>query len=198
MSFPAYAYVGRNNRGRLNPAEVLDSPGAGKPAWWQFGARRTLTEPRPFYHLVWPKDKKRGRMGRLKDIIQGKGPDIHLTMSANKHDYMTNRPLHGRWSGWETLDQRMRPGPSMWQGQYKLPAPCWVKNTSAFGRKPAMLYNFATRKFEKFHPSMWTDAIWQGPHKHDGWPDQHRDVFGHWWEDRNWDPSAPGQNMRSC
>ncbi|KAK3203277.1 hypothetical protein GRF29_112g746355 [Pseudopithomyces chartarum] len=194
MAHPSYINVGFSNYGRSGPPELLQTSKYRKPTWFQDGVRKRPKDGKPFYHLVWPKDKKMNMFGRLKDIIQGKGPDIHLAYSARKKDYATNRPLHGRWSGWEHLDRRMRPGPKMWAGQYELEGPFWVNNTSLGGRHPAMFYNFATRKYEPYHHKMWTDAIWQGPYEKI-MPDQYRTVRGTWRQDRNWNPSAPGQTV---
>ncbi|KAF2444918.1 hypothetical protein P171DRAFT_286172 [Karstenula rhodostoma CBS 690.94] len=186
---PGYSYKGFNgNRGKLAPAEYVRNYHTGVKGWEQGGVRRRKVKP--YYHLVWPKDKDRGNLGRFKDILQGKGPDIHLSISAQKHDYMVNRPLRGRWSNWERLDPRLS-GPNPWPGQYNaLKAPCWVGDASK-------KYNFHTRKYEDFHHGMWTDAIWQGPNKNSDWPDQYRDVYGVWRQDRHWQPRAPGQKMKN-
>lgn len=190
MPYPSYVNVGLYNRGRLKPAELLQVPGRTKPIWVQDGVNKRLKE-KPHYHLVWPRDRKTTMFGRLKDIIQGKGPDIHLSYSALKEDYSTNRPLHGRWSGWEYLDPRLQPGPNMWPGQYKFGGPPWVNNTKLLGRDPAMLYNFGTRKYERYHSNMCSGAVWQGPYMKFNLPDQYRTVRGSWKQDRNWIPSTP-------
>ncbi|KAF1978497.1 hypothetical protein BU23DRAFT_449678 [Bimuria novae-zelandiae CBS 107.79] len=160
-----------------------------RPAWFQCGAKRRVKHP--YYHLVWPKDKDRGKFGRLKDILQGKGPDIHLTMSAKRQDYDNNRPLHGNWTGWDYLDWRITglPGIPPWPGQFQFPGPSWAD------RKPWMKYNFKTRKYESLDPIMCTGAIWQGPRKNTDFPDQYRNVWGDWRQNNSWNPAGPGQDI---
>lgn len=183
---PQYISAGRRRDGRLDPAEYVDVPTIPR-GWYQAGARRKKVKP--YYHLIWPKDKDRGKLGRLKDILQGKGPDIHLSISAQKNDHLHNRQLRGRWSNWPGFDRRVS-GVNVWPGQFTLRDPFWVGDGST-------QYNFFTRKYEGFHPAMWSDAIWQGPHKNSQWPDQYRDVNGKWRQDDGWDPRRPGQNMRN-
>lgn len=184
---PYYIQVGPRNDGKFAPADYLHLPEMGIKGWYQEGVRRRKVKP--YYHLVWPKDKDRGNFGRLKDILQGKGPAIHLSISAQKNDHATNRPLHGRWTHWEDLDSRFDdPYNDDWPGQYSFKGPCWVSDGSK-------KYNFYTRKYEDYHPKMWTDAIWQGPHKNTKWPDQYRRVTGTWQQDINWKPYAPFQKM---
>lgn len=191
---PDYRRVGLNNDGRMPPAEVVQFSTKSKPVWFQGDAQRRVKKP--YYHLVWPKDKNRGMFGRLKDVLQNKGPDIYLSVSARKNEYSTNRPLHGRWSNWPLLDPRITGSISdLWPGQHKFSGPCWVSNSKVFGRDANKRYNFQTRKYEDEHPGMWTDAIWQGPHKDSNWPDQYRNRRGLWLQDDNWDPSFPGQDI---
>jgi hypothetical protein len=185
---PAYQRVGPFNTGRLPPADYLHEPGTGIKGWYQYGVRRKVKKP--YYHLVWPKDKDRGNLGRLKDILQGKGPDIHLSISAQKNDHMHNRPVHGIWSNWPHLDSRIS-GRYPFPGQHNFKkGPWWVGDSSK-------QYNFRTRKYEHYHRDMWTDAIWQGPHKNSKWPHQFRDDNGMWLQDKAWHPRAPGQKMKN-
>lgn len=165
------------------PAIFQYDPKYNIKGWTQGGVPRRKVKP--YYHLVWPKDKDRGKFGRLKDILQGKGPEMYLSIGAQKHDYAWNRPVKERWSGWH-LD---RSGDLyFWPGQASLKGPCWVGKQSKY-------YNFHTRKYEDWHPNMWTDAIWQGPRKESEWPHQIRNVDGMWFEEMSWDPLVPGQKM---
>ncbi|KAF9740235.1 hypothetical protein PMIN06_007039 [Paraphaeosphaeria minitans] len=182
---PHYNFHGPYNNGKLLPAVLRHYPNYGMKGWTQGGVFRT--EVKPYYHLVWPKDKDRGKLGRLKDILQGKGPDIHLSISAQKNDYMWNRPVKERWSGWRINRSGSLYG---WPGQKRLQGPPWVG-------KQTKLYDFCTRKYDDWHPDMWTDAIWQGPRKNSEWPHQIRDVSGMWYQNDSWNPFAPGQKMKN-
>ncbi|OAG08208.1 uncharacterized protein CC84DRAFT_562426 [Paraphaeosphaeria sporulosa] len=183
---PCYNLQGPYNNGKLLPAIFRSYPNYGMKGWTQGGVVRR--EVNPHYHLVWPKDKDRGKLGRFKDILQGKGPDIHLSISAQKNDYMWNRPVKEWWSGWRLNRSGSLYG---WKGQKYLKGPPWVGKQSRF-------YDFCTRRYEDWHPDMWTDAIWQGPRKNSNWPHQIRDVYGVWHEDDSWDAGAPGQKMKNC
>jgi hypothetical protein len=190
MAYPSqlpFWYSSRRpyHRGKLMPAIFNYDPKYNIKGWTQDGVPRRKVKGH--YHLVWPKDKDRGKFGRFKDIIQNKGPDIYLSIGAQKHDYTWNRPVKERWSGWH-LD---RSGSLYdWPGQFvhKELEPFWVGKQSKY-------YNFHTRKYEDWHPGMWTDAIWQGPGKNSDYAVQVRNVDGMWYKEQSWDPRVPGQKM---
>ncbi|KAF2205004.1 hypothetical protein GQ43DRAFT_363346 [Delitschia confertaspora ATCC 74209] len=149
------------------PAEYL--PGEG---WFQGGHRRRVKKPH--YHFVWPKDGKRGgTMGRWKDILGNKGPDIHVTISADKNDYMYNRQRKDRWAGWSIFDDEERPDGSL---KYK---PSWVRPF----RQPGKRYDFHTRKYGSPTYASWTGVRWQ-PEPNEGikYPSALRNYEGKWYE----------------
>ena len=65
--------------------------------WIQDGKKfRNVKSSKAF---IWPKDGRNGsKWGRMKDILQDKGPDIHIAISADKMDYMKNRQQKSGWS----------------------------------------------------------------------------------------------------
>ncbi|OCK85827.1 hypothetical protein K432DRAFT_286107 [Lepidopterella palustris CBS 459.81] len=144
------------------PAEFI--PGHG---WYQGGNRRHGVKPH--YAFIWPKDGKRGTtLGRWKDIIHGTGPDIHISISADKKDHMHNRQRRARWAKWTHLDDRGPDG--------ALRDPVWA-------RKPKR-YDFRTRKYCYPCSRTWTDARWgDEPNDHFPFPYAIRDTLGQWWQD---------------
>ena len=153
--------------------------------WLQDG--RILNKVKPSKAFVWPKDGKRGTTwGRFKDILQNKGPDIYLTLNAEKHDYMHNRPSRARWAGHTDLDDP-RPESSC-PLNYRKYAP-WVQ------RHSAVAYDFRTRKYLLPHQEMWTDVVWQPKGtawKGNVYPEAVRDNYGEWWQDFNYMPCELG------
>ncbi|KAF2473205.1 uncharacterized protein BDR25DRAFT_218203 [Lindgomyces ingoldianus] len=151
---------------RRRPAEYLTGVG-----WIQGGHKRRKLKP--YYHFVWPRDGKNGSTwGRWKDILKGQGPDIHVTISADKKDYMFNRQTKERWAGHTNLDDR---GPD---GALKYEPP-WTR--SARPGNNCRAYDFRTRKYCRPYDHMWTDALWQDePNGHFPYPHALRNVYGEW------------------
>ncbi|KAJ4316315.1 hypothetical protein N0V94_005524 [Neodidymelliopsis sp. IMI 364377] len=152
-------------------------------AWIQNGRKfRNIKSSKAF---IWPKDGRNGsKWGRMKDILQDKGPDIHVAISADKMDYMTNRQRRSRWSGWTCLDDR-NPDLALSSKKY---AP-WTNNAALGGRAPGLSYDFRTRKYVKADEGTWTDASWQQePNAQHTYPEAVRNFYGGWFQDRNYDP----------
>lgn len=95
----------------------------------------------------------------MKDILQDKGPDIHITLSANKMEYMNNRQTRSRWSDWTCIDDRDK-DLSMSSEKY---AP-WTHSFVLGGRSPGQSYDYRTRKYGHPDKYTWTDAKWQPEH----------------------------------
>ncbi|OAL00714.1 hypothetical protein IQ06DRAFT_348062 [Phaeosphaeriaceae sp. SRC1lsM3a] len=158
--------------------------------WIQDG--RILNKVKASKAFVWPKDGRRGTTwGRFKDILQNKGPDIYLTLNAEKHDYIHNRPSRARWAGHTNLDD---PSPeSSFPLNSRKYAP-WVRR-GMLGRHPEAAYDFRTRKYVQPHESMWTDAIWQprgSGNKGNPFPEAVRNIFGEWFQDSHYLPRELG------
>lgn len=158
MAFPFLAIDYPYRRG---PREYVEDIG------WinQHGHKKQIREP--YHHFVWPKDGKNGsKFGRFKDILTGKGPDIHIAISAEKGEYMHNRLRKSRWSRHTILDDR---DPDGSLSQKKTP---WIKS------RGDQAYDFRTRTYRSPYRHMWTDAIWNGARgKH---PSAYRNVYGDW------------------
>lgn len=152
-------------------------------AWIQDGKKfRNIKSSKAF---IWPKDGKNGsKWGRVKDILQDKGPDIHIAISADKMDYMRNRQHKSRWSGWTCLDDRdldLSMSPKKW-------AP-WTNNGALGGRAPGLSYDFRTRKYGKANKYTWTDAKWQPePNAQHMFPEALRSFSGNWYQDQHYVP----------
>jgi hypothetical protein len=126
---------------------------------------------KPHYHFIWPKDGKNGsKWGRTKDILTGKGPDIHVSISADKMDYMYNRPRKSTWAGWEDLDDRFYDN--------SLDSLPWTRKNREYAGKS---YDFYTRKYCRPTPFTWTDVQWKDKPDRWGLPAAVRDVDGEWW-----------------
>jgi hypothetical protein len=160
-AFPVYNYVDHPYRRR--PAEYAEGLG-----WIQGGAKRRNVKL--YKHFIWPKDGRNGSTwGRFKDILRNEGPDIHVSFSADKRDYMSNRPTRERWARHTNLDDRSHDGAL----KFELP---WI------GRKgTTKCYDFRTRKFVAPYKGMWTNALWPEEPNHDyTYPYAIRDVRGIW------------------
>ncbi|KAJ4334720.1 hypothetical protein N0V87_006629 [Didymella glomerata] len=152
-------------------------------AWVQDGNKfRGIKSHKAF---IWPKDGRNGsKWGRMKDILQDKGPDIHIAMSADKMDYMKNRQHKSRWADWTCLDNRDR-DVSMSSVKY---AP-WTHNGALGGRAPGLSYDFRTRKYGQANPKTWTDIKWQPePNGKHMFPEALRSFYGDWYQDNNYIP----------
>jgi hypothetical protein len=146
--------------------------------WQKNGLPHHVGVHKKHYHFVWPKDGKNGsKWGRFKDIMSGKGPDIHVTMGAKKMDYMHHRPRKPRWGLHYDLDDR---GPDC-----VMPSPFpWVNEVRENSNN---CYDFYTREFRHPYHGMWTDA-----HRHSKpgrpLPKALRDNLGNWWQDPDYVP----------
>ncbi|KAF2733091.1 hypothetical protein EJ04DRAFT_295073 [Polyplosphaeria fusca] len=142
--------------------------------WYQDGYKRRVKKP--YYHFIWPKDGRNGsKWGRLKDIMTGKGPDIHVTIGAGKNDHMFHRQRRDTWAGHMNLDDR---GPDC-----SLSAAPWTRKSRDYAANTA--YDYKTRKYRRRYDGMWTDAYWpEGNAKLDGYkyPYGFRDVDGNRWQ----------------
>jgi hypothetical protein len=149
--------------------------------------------------LVWPKDGRRSTTwGRFKDILQNKGPDMYLTINADKHDYMHNRPTRARWAGHTNIDDRALE--NSWTFNSRKYAP-WVGKTMLSGRRSDLNYDFRTRKYQVENAFTWTDATWHPePRKNKRnlnsypylYPEAVRDIYGEWYQNYNYMPQELG------
>lgn len=160
-----FAYYPTPHPWKPRPAEYV--PGHG---WYQNGQK--LHNIKPHYHFIWPKDGKRGgTLGRWRDILENKGPDIHVTISADKNDHMVNRQRKSRWANWIHLDDR-GPDGSLRQ------KPCWVRPF----RHPGKSYDFRTRTYRTPTPTTWTDGLWRPGADDYDLPHAIRRVDGQWFQ----------------
>jgi hypothetical protein len=176
----------------LFPPQHVDHPCRSRPAeykksgsdafgwypgcWHKDGELHNVHRHKKHYHFIWPKDGKNGtKWGRLKDIFSGEGPNIHVTVGAQKMDYMHHRQRRPIWGRHEDLDGR---------GQ-----DCEIDN---FWKDPTvekdLCYDFRTRKFRRPYNGMWTDARWQVKPGIRDWPKAYRDNSGEWWQDPQYVP----------
>ena len=96
--------------------------------------------------FVWPRDKPHNSIwGRWKDILTLKGPDVWVTRRGSDGPH---RPVWSNWRGpgWDNL------------GYKYVDEPDGPDLPLAIGRDPSKRFNFKTRRFERFHDGMWTDA----------------------------------------
>lgn len=162
--FTQYEGLPRKNR----PAEYVRGYG-----WIQEGQRGRLRK-KPHYCFIWPKDGRNGgKLGRMKDIATGKGPDIHVTVSAEKGDYMANRQRKASWARHINLDDRYDDRDS------RLKNP-WTKHPQRSGTR----YDFLQRKYRRPDENMMTDAIWHPgvSSKQFPYPACWRDIRGEWFQ----------------
>ena len=125
---------------------------------------------KPKYEWVWPKDGKRGsKLGRVADILQGKGPGVFISAYGDKRDKLWSRPSREQWSNWHHLD------PWHPQPNYFLP--------TNFHQNPFKSYDFHGRRYKYPQHHHWTDVRWPpGAKTKDRIPNSKRDVFGQWWQ----------------
>lgn len=136
--------------------------------------RRAFPTGKPSYAFVWPKDGKRGsKMGRLKDILQNTGPDIHLAIGAERNVRPYNWPTRGRWSRWTDMPQvHMDQGPD-----FALRAAPWVRPFREEDKK----YDFRTRTYKRPDRATWVDALWpEEPNSQYKVPRAYRCMRGNW------------------
>jgi hypothetical protein len=170
-----------------------------RPAKWCHDRRKWVQDGRILQNVkaskafVWPKDGRNdSTWGRFKDILQSKGPDMFVTMGAEKHDIMYNRPARADWAGWYL------PGDMRWDSSSPFSArkhAPWTSNGLLGGRKEALPYDFRTRQYAAPNRRTWTNAIWQPEprlNKSNPYPDALRDIAGRWFQDEHYVPHAFG------
>lgn len=166
-------------RPAIYPKQTWRRPGEYREGvgWIQDAHKRRVKKPH--YHFIWPKDGKNGsKMGRLRDIATGRGPDMHVTISADKMDYMANRQNRSRWARHTNLDDRGPDGIL----SYELP---WVRPHRR--HRPDLRYDFGTRTYRRADHSMMTDARWYDvPRKQFPYPRAWRDIYGDWTKHDPW------------
>ncbi|KAG9191616.1 hypothetical protein G6011_10350 [Alternaria panax] len=169
---------------RHHRAEYLRDHFNSPSVWYQDGRR--LRHVKTSKAFIWPKDGRNGsKLGRMRDILKGRGPDIFVAFGARSGDCVSNRPSRSQWSKHVDLDED--------QGTLDRPfnsaklAPWTEGGILSGGRTRNMAYDFRTRKYMKRHPGMWTDAIWQpDPYESGKWnafPEALRTTNGQWWQD---------------
>jgi hypothetical protein len=143
------------------------------PSGWYQGGRRLDGKVKRHYAFIWPKDGKRGTtMGRWKDLLQNKGPDIHVSIGADKGDHLYNRQRKPRWAEWTHMDPRGPDG--------ALPAARWTRKH----RRPGVSYDFKTRKYGRENGNTWTDVRWP-MEPNEGMPAYaYRDLNNRWWQNQ--------------
>ncbi|KAI4657135.1 uncharacterized protein J4E79_007751 [Alternaria viburni] len=158
--------------------------------WYQDG--RKLHNVKSSKAFIWPKDGRKGtKLGRFKDIFQGKGPDMFVTCAADPKDFMANRPSRAQWTRHTHLD-----GPHQLGFRASKFAPWTEGGMLSGGRSRKEAYDFRTRKYVKRYPRMWTDAVWQSePYKnreYNTFPEAIRYMDGIWWQDAQHLPANRG------
>jgi hypothetical protein len=193
MPFPDFpAFFEAEDGWRHRQAEyVRGQPGVSR-GWYQDG--RKLRNVKASKAFIWPKDGKRGSTwGRMKDVLQNKGPDIFVAFGARPTDCVSNRPTRSQWSRHNHLDDR---GKTFSFGSRKF-AP--FARAGLGSRSPQLSYDFRTRKYTRPYWDTWTDAIWQQePYKNRKWnsyPEAIRDVHGHWFQDSQHLPQFLGGDV---
>jgi hypothetical protein len=120
------------------------------------------------YCWIWPNDGKRqGTLGCVKDVVTGKGPDMHIGL--------LDRTWHlsrSRWSRWPEYDSER-----FWTDDALPPA-------SHADRKNKR-YDFRKRKYEDrpsafFNDVRWSDVRWCADRK-EPCPLEFRDAAGRWY-----------------
>ncbi|CAG5143680.1 uncharacterized protein ALTATR162_LOCUS1397 [Alternaria atra] len=176
---------------RHPPAQYIRGHALLPNGWYQ--DNRKLRHPKTFKAFVWPKDGRNGsKLGRMKDILKGEGPDIFVGCAADARDFMAKRPSRSQWSKHVHLDE----------GPFKLAfnptkfAPWTEGGILSDGRSRDMAYDFRTRKHVKWHAGMWSDAVWQpDPYTNRKWnifPEALRTAHGGWWQDNQHRPHVLG------
>ena len=190
MSFPPHSggpFFEVDQEYRHRPAEYCRK----QRGWFQDG--RKLRNVKASKAFVWPKDGRNGTSwGRFKDILQNKGPDMYLTLNADKHDYMHNRPTRAQWSGYRYLDDRGLDIAHPFTSKKHAP---WTRTGWLGGRTPGQSYDFRTRQYGIPNRGTWTDAVWQPDprkNKYNRYPEAVRNVYGEWFQDFRYVPQWLG------
>jgi hypothetical protein len=182
-----HVYLRTDQEHRHRPAEYCPL----QRGWFQDGRR--LRHVKASKAFVWPKDGREGTSwGRFKEVLKNRGPDIYLTLNADKHDYMHNRPTKAEWSRHENIDGR------------GISSACWIapwtKRGMLAGRLGGQSYDFRTRKYGVPNRWTWTDAIWQPDsqrNKNCPYPEAVRDIYGRWFQDLQYLPQELGGPVRN-
>lgn len=187
MRFPYFEELDTDFHPKSRTAEYVRGYG-----WIKDGDRTRVKKPH--YHFIWPKDgKNESKWGRAKDILSGKGPDIHVTIGAEKMDYMKLRQRRSTWARHVNLDDRHH------DHRKTLQIP-WA---STAARRAGLRYDFYERAYRKPDRYMMTDARWYTGDSSKGvpFPKSFRDVVGQWHHhnpnalrrpDENWDHLPAG------
>lgn len=119
---------------------------------------------KPRYAFIWPKDGRRdSKGGRLKDILQGRGPDVFISIKGEKGPW--KGPTRARWSRWADL--------STIDYDDALTPPWWARR---YGR-----YDFRTRRYKQPDAHTWSDARWREGAR-DKFPLAYRCRHGGWYQ----------------
>lgn len=129
---------------------------------------------------IWPNDgKRKGSWGRVRDVLTGKGPDIHIGKLEHAWDLRQSR-----WSRWPEYDLQ-----AIFNDHSKPPA----KHADRKDKR----YNFKTRRYEK--PKLlekperqaWSYARWSS-HRKNPYLLEYRDIHGRWFVEPDPDHGVPG------
>jgi hypothetical protein len=179
---PAFSYSRVGPWTHDGPAQYVRGHHFLSNGWYQDG--RKLRGVKSSKAFIWPKDGRHGsKLGRLRDIIKGEGPDIFVTCATDAKDFVDKRPSRSQWSKHVGLDGL----PQEHGFRASKFAPWTEGGMLSGGRSRKMAYDFRTRKYVKRYPGMWSDAVWQPePYKnreYNGFPEAIRDAYGRWWQD---------------
>lgn len=128
--------------------------------------------------FVWPRDVKYddGRWGpldRCKDLMTGKGPDIHIA------DLHSRQPFHPVYSNWKTPGYHdPNDGRLQWtnRGYYFRTDDENLSPFKAARREDGKKYDHRSRRYRTPGPGVWSDVV-RGKHRGDG-PRYYRDHLG--------------------
>lgn len=102
--------------------------------------------------LVWPNDGKRGKLGRLADILTGKGPDMFLASNPNRQPDAADGPSRARWTGFPASD---------YQAEQIMDASSWRGNMPGTRRRQDKpFYDMQSRRYVR---QPW-DGMWVDKH----------------------------------
>ncbi|KAF2086580.1 hypothetical protein K490DRAFT_15041, partial [Saccharata proteae CBS 121410] len=132
---------------------------------WMRGGR-PVRNIKPHYSFIWPRDGHQP-LHRLRDILTNRGPDIHLSITADKRLRPFDRPTKSRWSEWTVFDDAEGVA-----NDNSIEGPAWAKREG--GKK----YDFRTRRWRRPEVGCWSDVAWEGGWGK--WPRAMRDVEGRW------------------
>lgn len=91
-------------------------------------------------------------LGRLKDVLTSKGPDIYV---GDRYRTAPHRPDWSNWTEYGNLDYH-----NQWEG-----VPGWIGDEDVH-----RVYDFRTRRYKKHRsPGLWSDAKRDPQGQHDLW-----------------------------